>query len=492
MAQQFQFKKAVKTEAKGRVALIGPAGSGKSYTMLVLARTLVGPTGKIAAIDSEHGSLSKYADLFEFDVIELDSFHPTNFLAALKAAEDAGYHAFCCDSLSHFWVGKDGAMEFVDNALTVARARSRNGKADDMAGWKEFAPHERRMVDAMIASPCHVIVTMRVKTAYEEQVGSDGKKRRVKVGLAPVQRAGLEYEFDLVAAMDEDNNMVVDKSRVMLPDGSAPFTGKAIPKPGPAEFAPFIEWLKGSPRPAQLEAMLNSMKDRQTIEAAFGRLQNEIAMKITTVAGADSFYVRVLNQVGFKSQSDMKTLGDARKFARALWEAIQTIPAASQSRSTTPHGDGSDTPIDGPLSASAPQVPNRTVTAGQIAAAANGSQGSQAQSDDPALATILKGMTNQTSMENALAEILEAMGQKIGAEAASDTFNRILGENGLEVITDIKSLVVGKTLAKALWASLKRMPDPPPASEQAPSDGGTFKATDEDLPQGLFDQRGAA
>ncbi len=237
-----QFRKAVKREAKGRVALIGPAGSGKSFTMLTLARLLAGPDGKIAAIDTEHGSLSKYADLFDFDVLELDSFSPSNFLASLKAAEDAGYDVFCCDSLSHFWTGKDGALEFVDNA------RKRASSRDDMAGWKEFRPHERGMVDTMIASPCHIICTMRTKTAYEEQVNErTGKKQRVKIGLAPVQREGLEYEFDLVGAMDDDNTLIVDKSRVMFPDGSAPYTGKAITKPGVKEFQPFKEWLSGAP-----------------------------------------------------------------------------------------------------------------------------------------------------------------------------------------------------------------------------------------------------
>ena len=55
------FKTVVKRDAKGRVALIGPAGSGKSMTALILARFFVGPVGKIAAFDTERGSLSKYA-----------------------------------------------------------------------------------------------------------------------------------------------------------------------------------------------------------------------------------------------------------------------------------------------------------------------------------------------------------------------------------------------------------------------------------------------
>ncbi len=126
----FTFRKAVKYAAKGRVALIGPAGSGKSYTMLLLARALAGPKGRIAAVDTEHGSLSKYADIFDFDVMELDSFSPETFVNALHASEAAGYNVFCCDSLSHFWVGKDGALEFVD----MAAKRNR----DNMGGWKEF------------------------------------------------------------------------------------------------------------------------------------------------------------------------------------------------------------------------------------------------------------------------------------------------------------------------------------------------------------------
>jgi energy-coupling factor transporter ATP-binding protein EcfA2 len=235
------FAKAVKYESKGRIALIGPAGSGKSYTMLTMARLLAGPKGKIAAIDTEQGSLSKYADLFEFDVAPLKSFTADRFLDALKAAELGGYSVFCCDSLSHFWMGKDGALEFVDAAAKHSSSR------DSMSGWKEFRPIERQMVDAMIASPIHVICTMRTKTAYEEQVNErTGKKQRVKIGLAPVQREGLEYEFDLVGLMDEDNTFIVDKTRCPA------LSGKALTKPRDEDFIVFRDWLSGV-RPVEVE-----------------------------------------------------------------------------------------------------------------------------------------------------------------------------------------------------------------------------------------------
>lgn len=227
------FRKAVKFGAKARVAFIGVAGSGKSYTMLTLARALAGPEGKIAAIDTEHGSLSKYADSFMFDVDEPDSYTTEYLLEQLDFAEQNGYSVFCVDSLSHFWMGKDGALEFVDNAKKRTR--------DQMEGWKMFRPHERKMVDRFIASPCHVLVTMRTKTDYEDQI-VDGRKKRVKIGLAPVQRDGLEYEFDLVCSMDEENNLAIDKTRCSTYSAERM---RLAAKPNEKYFQPFIDWLAG-------------------------------------------------------------------------------------------------------------------------------------------------------------------------------------------------------------------------------------------------------
>ena len=226
------FQKAIKHEGKGRICLVGPAGSGKTWTALTIAQLL---GKKIAVVDTEKGSAEKYADLFDFSHLKLDSFSPDNFLSALKAAEDEGFDCFVCDSLSHFWMGKDGALEFVDLAAKKWR--------DGMGGWKEFSPIERRMVDAMTGSKLHVIVTMRTKTEYVEETNPQtGKKMRRKVGLMPVQRQGLEYEFDLVAYMDDENCFLTEKTRCPF------YTKKVIPQPKSADFEPFRDWLKGVKR----------------------------------------------------------------------------------------------------------------------------------------------------------------------------------------------------------------------------------------------------
>lgn len=79
-----QFSKAVRKRAKLRLALTGPSGSGKTYGALMLAK---GIGGKIAVIDSEHGSASLYAHLADFDTLELaPPYSPERYIEAIKAA----------------------------------------------------------------------------------------------------------------------------------------------------------------------------------------------------------------------------------------------------------------------------------------------------------------------------------------------------------------------------------------------------------------------
>lgn len=210
-----QFQKASKAQAKARIALIGPSGSGKTLSLLRIMRGIVGPLGKIAVIDSERGSASKYAGLviddqppIEFDVLNLDTFSPVTYCQAIAAADAAGYDATIIDSLSHAWMGKDGALEQVDKAAK----RSQSG--NNFAAWRDVTPMHNQLVDAMLHSRAHLGVTMRSKTEYViEKDERTGKSVPRKIGTAPIQRDGLEYEFDVVADMDLANNLLVSKTR---------------------------------------------------------------------------------------------------------------------------------------------------------------------------------------------------------------------------------------------------------------------------------------
>lgn len=228
------IKKATKTQSRGRIALVGPAGSGKTYTGLVWARAIAGDSGRILCVDTERGSASKYSGepgIGDFDVIELDTHEPATYVEALKLGAVEGYDVIVVDSLSHAWSGRGGALEQVDRAA----ARSRSGNS--FGAWREVTPMHNALVDALLTSPAHVIVTMRAKTEYVLETDQKGKQVPRKVGMAPVQREGMEYEFDLVVDLDWEHVAAVSKSRCTAVESAV------WRRPGADAIAPFVAWL---------------------------------------------------------------------------------------------------------------------------------------------------------------------------------------------------------------------------------------------------------
>lgn len=232
-----RFKKATREAAKLRLALDGPAGGGKTFTAMRFAFAL---GGRVAVIDTERGSASKYAGEspdgipFDFDVLELRSFSPTEYTEAIKEAAGLGYDVLLIDSLSHAWDGTGGALEQVDRKAADSRGNS-------FSAWKDVTPLHRKMVDAMLGADLHVIATMRTKTDFVLEPNQWGKMAPRRVGLAPVQRAGMEYEFDIYGSLDQDHNLTISKSRCRA------VADARVQQPGAAFLRPVLLWLAGEP-----------------------------------------------------------------------------------------------------------------------------------------------------------------------------------------------------------------------------------------------------
>ena len=202
-----KIEKAQKGGGFARVALIGPSGSGKSFSALRMA-TGMANGGKIGAIDTERGSLRKYADKFDFSDIRLNTFAPDTYVEAINEFAKAGFPVLVIDSLSHAWMGKDGALQQVEQA--AKRSQSNN----TYVAWREVTPQHNALVDATLAYPGHIIVTMRSKVEYvTEKDERTGKMTVRKVGTAPVQRADMEYEYDIVGEMNQENDLIISKTR---------------------------------------------------------------------------------------------------------------------------------------------------------------------------------------------------------------------------------------------------------------------------------------
>ncbi len=273
----FQFKKATKQQARLRLALVGPSGSGKTYSALAIGKHL---GNRVAVIDTERGSASKYADIFDFDALELATFSPLTYVEAIHAAEQAGYDVLIIDSLSHAWMGKEGALEQVDKA-------ARRYQNNSYAGWRDVTPMHNALIDAMLQSPCHIIVTMRAKTDYVlEKDERTGKTIPRKIGLAPVQRDGMEYEFDVVADMDQDNNMIVSKSRCPA------MSGTVVNKPGQQVAEALKDWLSDgvpvknpTPPPDREDEIPTELGYEVAPEPAQPKISLETAENITNSKG---------------------------------------------------------------------------------------------------------------------------------------------------------------------------------------------------------------
>lgn len=208
-----EFKRAQRKRAKLRLGIAGPSGSGKTFSALLIASGIA-PWSKVAVIDSENGSAELYAHLGNYSVMTLaPPYNPEKYINAIHIAEQSGFEVIIIDSLSHCWSGEGGILD------QQGRASDTKYKGNSWAAWREFTPKHNALVEAMLKSPCHVIATMRSKTEYV-QVTENGKPAIKKMGTAPVQRDGMEYEFTVFIDLSTEHIATPSKDRTSLFDGT--------------------------------------------------------------------------------------------------------------------------------------------------------------------------------------------------------------------------------------------------------------------------------
>jgi AAA domain len=238
------FSRATKQSAKFRGAFFGPSGAGKTFTTLRVGKGLA-RGGRIGLIDTERGSASKYADQFDFDVLELADKSIDGYCHAITMAAAAGFAVLIIDSMSHAW---DALQEHVDQ---LARTKYRG---NTWSAWSEGSPLQRKFIDAILSFPGHILVTMRSKTEWKT-TESGGKSKPERVGLAPMQRAGTEYEFDFLIELTTEHLATCIKDR------TGRWQDKIIDKPGEALGESLADWLSQGAAPADpLAATLESIR----------------------------------------------------------------------------------------------------------------------------------------------------------------------------------------------------------------------------------------
>ena len=196
------FKKATRKAAKIKLAVTGASGSGKTFSALRLAKGLADGK-KVAVIDTENGSASLYSDRFDFDTLDLSPpFTHDKFIGAISAAESAGYEVLVIDSASHIW---EGILEY------KSKLDGRGGNS--YTNWADAGNKFKGILDAVLQSKLHVICCLRSKMDHVIDKDSSGRTTIKKVGMAPIMRDGIEYEFTTVLDVDMSHQASASKDR---------------------------------------------------------------------------------------------------------------------------------------------------------------------------------------------------------------------------------------------------------------------------------------
>lgn len=236
-----KFTPATRAQVKLKLAIAGPSGSGKTYSALLMAS---GIGKRIAVIDTENRSASLYADLesgplagVRFDVLNIfPPYTVPKYLDAIEDAQKAGYDVLIIDSISHSWAGEGGLLD-------KKGALDQRPNSNAYTNWAPITKEHEAFKAKILNADIHTIVTMRSKQDYILEQNDRGKSAPKKVGLAPVQREGTEYDYAVVFDLAMDHNAMASKDRTSMFDG-------LVFKPTKETGASLLGWLnKGAHEP---------------------------------------------------------------------------------------------------------------------------------------------------------------------------------------------------------------------------------------------------
>lgn len=265
------FYQVTREKSKLRLALTGASGAGKTLSALYIAYGITGDWNKIALIDTEHGRAKFYAGrtdlntgLFLYQAMDAP-YSPSKYIQMVHEAEQAvgSDGVVIIDSFSHAWDNEGGVLD-------INNENAKKHKGNSFQAWNETGKIQNNLVNTILSANCHTIVTMRVKTEYAVQQNEKGKNQPVKIGLAPVQRDNVEYEFDIVLNIEAQTHFATVSKDTTFLDG---WGGVITPELGKS----IIEWLDDGVEPEICEvcnARIQPEKGRSIKQIVDGSVSN--------------------------------------------------------------------------------------------------------------------------------------------------------------------------------------------------------------------------
>ncbi|MFV8250275.1 hypothetical protein [Bdellovibrio bacteriovorus] len=213
------FSPAVRQQVKLTIGITGPSGAGKTYGSLLMAQSIAAGQ-RFGVVCAENGKAAAYAKEFQFDIMVISPPYTTEkYIEAIRELERR-YPVGVLDGISPAWNGDGGILNQKEQLMLTSR------NTNQLSPWTTLTPKQEAFKAALLNPKIHLISTIRAKQEYAMEL-RNGKQVPVKVGMGPVQREGIEYEFAMFFEVDLDHNTRATKDITRLFNGFyGPITAK--------------------------------------------------------------------------------------------------------------------------------------------------------------------------------------------------------------------------------------------------------------------------
>jgi hypothetical protein len=218
----------------------------------------------------------------------------------------------------------------------VDRITQASSSKNSILSWGRVSPKQKRLVEAILNYPGHIIVTMRSKTEWVIDMGENGKTAPEKLGLAPEQGKGIEYESDLLLELKQNHYAVISKDR------TGKYQDVTIEKPGEEFGVAFYDWFssgkpvipaaqaeKNASKPKKQEAVPEKPKTEKpgkepSLKTQSDEVINQIGAIIKTAKNNVQFFTEneEARQITKGTRLDEKGLSDLKDFKTFLSDEL--------------------------------------------------------------------------------------------------------------------------------------------------------------------------
>lgn len=227
-----------------KMAAEGAAGSGKTYTLALLAAGLykqIGSDKPIVIYDTERSAkfLRPFFQGQDIPVLLKDSRSLTDLTATMDYCDAGNAEILIIDSITHVWEGFLNAYQKKKNRAYI-----------QFQDWGFIKPTwKREYSDRLVMGRYHILFTGREGFIYDHEINEEtGKKELIKTGVKMKVEGDTAYEPDVLIRMERFEKLLGDNKEVwreatVIKDRAALIDGQVFRNPTFEDFRPVVEFL---------------------------------------------------------------------------------------------------------------------------------------------------------------------------------------------------------------------------------------------------------